>query len=96
MKESVYIWEITIPQKIEYKLWQALLLMGIDIHDEYKVWFADYMRINKASCNGLYADVLITGTDSEITQLIHELNKLKVFATDIWLVDEVCEEEEAT
>lgn len=92
MDEPKYVWEVTIPAKIEYKLYQACILVGIDIHDDYYCWFSDYTIINKANYKGLYADIIITGTDSIMTLLYHKLLELKAENTDIWLIDELYEE----
>ena len=91
--EPKYVWEITIPIKIERKLWQAMVLIGIDISDECTVWFSDYIRMNKADLNGLYADVILTATDSEIIDLYRKLKELNVYATDMWIID-ICDDEE--
>lgn len=92
MDEPQYVWEVTIPAKIEYKLYQACILVGIDIHDDYYCWFSDYTIINKADYKGLYADVIITCTDEKINELYHKLVELESEYTDIWLIDEVEEE----
>lgn len=94
MDEPVYVWELTIPQKIEYKLWQALLLLGIDIHDEYTVWFSDYMWLHKACYTGCYSDIIMAVTDQEMIAIWHKLKDLKAYGTDMWIVDELCDDEE--
>lgn len=94
MGEPKYIWELLIPQKIEYKFWQALLLLGIDAHDEYTVWFSDYRWLDKACFKGCYADVIVTVTDREMIAIWHKLEDLKAYGVDMWIMDELCEEED--
>lgn len=88
-----YVWEITIPMKQEYKFWQALILLGVDIHDEQVVWFSDYMILHKYIFRGLYADIIYVGSDNDIEQLRKMLIKLEADCVDGWIIDEYEEED---
>lgn len=92
MNEPIWIWEITIPQKIEYKLYQACLMVGIDISNTDELWFSDYMRINKCGYNGIYADVIVSCTDKTMHVLYKKLVDLEAENTDMWILDEVIDE----
>lgn len=87
-----YVWEITIPMKQEYKIWQALILMGVDINDE-EIAFLDYTILHKSLFKGLYSDILYVASDNDIIQLEKMLLKLKADCVDIYIID-VYEEEE--
>lgn len=88
-----YVWEITIPMKQEYKFWQALLIMGVNIHDEDIVWFSDYTILHKYLFKGLYADIIYVANDNDIEQLRKMLIKLKADCVDAWIIDEYEEED---
>lgn len=97
MSEPIYIWELTIPMKIEWKLWAACILCGIDICDDYRdtncASFCDYEVLYKADCRGYFADVLICCSDKKEMELYDKLVELGVYATDMWLLD-ILEEDE--
>lgn len=90
--EQLYVWEITIPMKQEYKIWQALILLGIDIRNDFVVWLSDYRIIHKYLFKGLYADIIYVASDNDIEQLRKMLIKLKADCVDGWILEEYEEE----
>lgn len=88
----MFYWEITIPAKIEYKLYQACILIGIDILDEYIFWFSDYTILAKSDYRGLYADFIIICDEQLMMNLYKKLAELGANNADMWILDEVCEE----
>lgn len=98
MKDPIYIWEITIPMKIEWKLWAACILCGIDICQEYCdvniASFCDYEVLQKANYHEYFADVLICCSDEKEKELYHKLIELDVYAVDMWLLDSFDDMEE--
>lgn len=94
MTEPTFIWELTIPRKIEHKLWQALILIGIDINDELRACLSDYIMLEgEESFRRMHADLLLTMTDLESASLLHKLQELDAYDVHMWVVDEVYEEE---
>lgn len=93
MKEPIYIWGVTIPAKIENKLYQACILNGIDIYNDNIVWFDTYQWMYKLDERpSLYASVILTLTDSEMCALYHRLCDLHATYTDFEILDELEEE----
>lgn len=90
--EPIYVWQVYIPAKIEYRLYQACILIGLDIYDEWEVQFDGYTKLAKGVRPDLYASVVITCTDDTAVALMHKLKDLGVTDTDMWILDELEQE----
>lgn len=100
MNEPIYIWEVTIPMEIEWKLWAACILCGIDVctDDECAgintAFLCDYGVLCKTNVPKYYADALICCSDLKERELYHKLIELDVYAVDMWLLDSFDDMEE--
>ena len=88
--EPIYIWEIDIPIKHEYKFWQACCLMGWSENDDF--WFSDYSFLAKGVRPTLHACFIYNATDSECSLLKQLLCELECEAEG-WILDELPEDD---
>lgn len=88
--EPIYIWEIHIPIKQEYKFWQACYLLGWSENDNF--FFSDYTYLAKGLVPSLYACFTYDATEIECLALRQTLHELCCEA-DGYILDELQEDD---